>query len=149
MTTRASTTKGNSAPATTTIDPILARVLGPDAAQLPLELATRVADALRASATPAANTPQEEENLRHMASRGGLLYLLEATHEENGQRIDAVDYLLCSIRDAARQDGEWAAALCLIGSHWAMSVRHDHQQFASRLAAIRQRVERDEREGRA
>lgn len=131
------------------VDPILSSVLAPDAAQLPPELATRVADALRASATPAANTPQDEENLRHMASRGGLLYLLEATHEENGQRIDAMDSLLCSISDAARQDGEWAAALCLIGSHWAMSVRHDHQQFASRLATIRQRVERDEQGSRA
>ena len=57
MTTRASTTKGNPAPAATTIDPILARALGPDAAQLPPELATRVADALRASATPAATAP--------------------------------------------------------------------------------------------
>lgn len=131
------------------VDPILSSVLGPDAAQLPPELATRVAEALRASAAPAANTPQEEENLRHMASQGGLLYLLEATHEEIGQRIDAVDYLLCSIRDAARQDGEWAAALCLIGSYWAMSVRHDQERFAPQLAAIRQRVERDEQGSRA
>lgn len=59
MTTRASTTKGNPAPATTTIDPNLARVLGPDAAQLPPELAERVAEALRASAAPAANTPSQ------------------------------------------------------------------------------------------
>ena len=59
MTTHASTTKCNPAPTATTIDPILSSVLGPDAAQLPPELATRVADALRASATPAANTPSQ------------------------------------------------------------------------------------------
>ena len=133
----------------TVIDPILSSVLGPDAAQLPPELAARVAEALRSRATPAANTPQEEENLRYMASRGGLLYLLEAAHEETDRHIGAMDYLLCSIHDAARQDGKWAAALCHIGSCWAMTVRRDQEQFATQLAAIRQHIERDEREARA
>lgn len=131
------------------IDPILSSVLGPDAAQLPPELATRVADALRASATPAVNTPQNEENLHYMASRRGLLGLLEAAEEEMGRYLDQVECLLYSIEVAAREDGAWVSELCRVGTGWAASIQHDRQRFATDLAAIRQRVERDEQEARA
>lgn len=131
------------------VDPILSSVLGPDAAQLPPELAERVAEALRASAAPVANAPQADESIRSMASRSGLLSLLVASNEEIDRYIDTVDWLLCSIRHAAQQDGTWAAALCDVGSYWVVAIKNEQAEFNPLLAGIRQRVERDEREARA
>lgn len=70
-----------------------------------------------------------EENARYFATHRGMACLLRDLNDDHGRLLQRVDYLLSSIADAACEDGDWAHALCHIGSTWMQYEKTQHADF--------------------
>lgn len=91
-------------------------------------LRTVAADPAPANTAGRSAADIDSANARWQRGPSGREFLLAALAEDHATLLQNAEYLLCSIADASREDGDHAKALSDIGCAWVAQAK---EQFAS------------------